>query len=476
MVTLLLALACTQEPARPPGGQTSDSADSGEPVTCNLGFDTEVLTWTLADVPGPLRALSDASCSEDGDEINLLEDLDGDRRPDLIRLLDCSRNSDLGDGVWKVHRNTGAGFAAEAIDWSLPETPEPYAFSSRQDGACENDPDHLFDLRDLDGDQRPELVVLSNCEGSTEPGFERWEVYKNTGDGFAVPAESWPVPAELAPDGWRTLEADRCGSFTRDVYALTDLTGDQAPDLVRTAGCTDQGVEGLGYWEVWRNLGDGFAETAEQWALPTDHGGDAWPGLAGGYCEHSTDHLYGTLDITGDDIPDLVVSSSCDEDPAWDERWRVYPGTGAGFSEAIDWSPPPTHVQGRWQRPFAAECTVASDLKTTLTDLTGDNLPDLVMLGACYGEMTPSSWEIYENLGDGFAVEPIDWWLPDDNEPLTWAVRTDTRCNNADDALLSIVDIDGDELPDVVETYGCDDTDGTGDTHWRVRLGGCLSQ
>ena len=466
---LVAASACAEDPAV---AAPAPAADSGS--ACTRGFATAPIDWPL---PVPARGTLDATCSGDGDELMRLIDLDGDRAPELVRVYDCDRGGPLGDTEWWVHRNDGDGFTAAPEVWALPQTGTDYAFGALRDGACESAPDTLFELTDLDGDLRPDLVVLSDCLLDGPLGSSEWAVYLNTGAGFAAEPIAWSAPAELAPDGWRTTDQEQCGRFNTDLFTLRDLDGDLAPELVRTAGCVGEGqVEALGRWDVWRNTGAGFAAQPEAWALPTDHGGDGWPSLTGNLCERDPDHLHGTLDFTGDRIADLVVSSSCDRDGVWDERWLLYVGTGAGFEPAIDWRPPPTHVPGAWQRPFPTECTVPNDRKTLLTDLTGDQLPDLVLLGACLGETTPAAWEVHVHQGDGFSAEPEMWWLPEDDEPMTWSTLHDARCGDADDSLMEVFDIDGDRLPDLVETYGCDPDDPIGRDQWRVRLGGCIDR
>lgn len=470
---LLLLAACTQ--AQDPGGAAppGDSAATDTAGCSAVGFGDEA-DWALPPTDVPVRALSDATCSGEDDELHQLLDLNGDHAPDLVRLYGCDRTTDFGNTHWLVHENTGQGFAAAATTWPLPALTEPFAFHEAQDGACENDPDHLFDIRDMTGDHRPDLVVLSDCDPETDLGRYAWWVFENTGSGFAPDPIEWQAPAELAPDQWRRTEQDQCGLDAADLYGLHDLDGDHRPELVRFAGCAGEGQFDFdGTWRVWRNDGTGFAAEPEVWTMPTDVGGN-WDGVEAFNCKGDEDHLFVARDLTGDSVLDLVVTSGCDTDPAWDERWRVYPGTGQGFDDAVDWPIPSHRAPGAWQFVLSTECVRSTDSRGGLIDLDGDDLPELIRFGSCWGDAVPRTWTVHRNLGDRFAEEESAWWLPDDREPNTWATLTDRQCDDPTDQLLEITDLNGDHTPDVVGTYGCSGSSAVGRDAWTIRPGGCL--
>ena len=474
---LIFAVACGQgQPggsAKAPGSSDSAAAETGAPpASSRMGFAAAATSWALPDSLEGFRSLDDPVCSGDEDSLHTLMDMDGDLRPDLVLIADCSRLGALGQSEWRVHLNDGQGFLAEALAWPLPTVDEDRPFDRLRDGACENTPDHNFFVQDMDGDRRPDLVLLSDCDPATDWGRSHWRVHFNTGAGFAPDGVDWAAPAELAGDGWTQPERDRCRSVGDLLFSFIDLTGDLLPDLVATARCVERyHAEGEGLWQVWRNHCDGFAVDPEPWALPTDIGGDPWPGLVGLECQPPADHLFGLRDMDGDEILDLVVTSACDEDPAWDLRWRVYPGTGAGYGDGVDWAVPESAVPGTWQRSFSAGCAVDNDRKNAVMDFDGDDLPDLALLGACYRDKTPAAWLIHRNLGDRFDPEPVAWWLPEDEEPNTWATMQDNRCNHPDDQLFAVLDLDGDHLPDGVATHGCTPDHPIGRTGWSVLRG-----
>lgn len=474
LLLMPLLAACAVEPdrmvLRSPGGSGGSGGDTG---TCAVhGFGDRV-DWPLPATGVSLRGLTDLTCSGPDDELHVVADLTGDRAPDLIRISDCERASGVGSAHWWVHENVGDGFAADPLPWPLPALSEPYPFQRWSDSFCDADVDHLFAVRDLTGDHRPDLVLLSDCDPASELGRSEWWVYENRGDGFASAPVVWAAPSDVGDEEWGSLEQVDCRGGTRDLYGLHDLDGDDAPELVRFAGCLESGdFDYNGTWTVWRNQGDGFASAPEVWTLPTDAPG-RWDGIEGQNCKGEEDHLYVTRDLTGDGVLDLVVSSFCDTDPRWDERWWVYPGTGAGFEAPVDWPIPEHRAPGAWQYLLGRDCVTPTDSKGGLIDLDGDALPDLVRYGPCGGTTVPRTWTFHRNLGDGFAPGEQAWWLPDDTEPMTWATGRDPLCDTPEDRLLVIEDLNGDQLPDVVETYGCSVDSAVGASVWQVRPGGC---
>ena len=376
LLLMPLLAACAVEPdrmvLRSPGGSGGSGGDTG---TCAVhGFGDRV-DWTLPATGVSLRGLTDLTCSGPDDELHVVADLTGDRAPDLIRISDCERASGVGSAHWWVHENVGDGFAADPLQWPLPALSEPYPFQKWSDSFCDADVDHLFAVRDLTGDHQPDLVLLSDCDPASELGRSEWWVYENRGDGFASAPVVWAAPSDVGDEEWGSLEQVDCRGGTRDLYGLHDLDGDDAPELVRFAGCLESGdFDDNGTWTVWRNQGDGFASAPEVWTLPTDAPG-RWDGIEGQNCKGEEDHLYVTRDLTGDGVLDLVVSSFCDTDPRWDERWWVYPGTGAGFEAPVDWPIPEHRAPGAWQYLLGRDCVTPTDSKGGLIDLDGTPSP-----------------------------------------------------------------------------------------------------
>ena len=130
---------------------------------------------------------------------------------------------------------------------------------------------------------------------------------------------------------------------------------------------------------------------------------------------------------------------------------------------------PPNRAPGSLHSVESADCVYPTDRVKRMVDVTDDDRLDLLVLGACRDGSVPGAWEVFPNEGDGFAPDPVHWWLPADNESVPWAEMADERCNTTEDALAGILDLNGDTLPDVVHTYGCDP-----DSGGRGPLGGPL--
>jgi hypothetical protein len=239
-----------------------------------------------------------------------LLDLAADGRSDLVvHSDDC--DAEVGTARWDVYPTGPEGFAPTPLSFALPAPRCDVAF------------DHLslvnypvdYDLLDLTGDGRPDLVVHSDdCDA--EIGTARWDVYTAGPDGFA------PTPLPFA------LPAPRCGvSFERLSlvnypidYALLDLTADRRPDLVVYSDDCDVQV-GTKQWDYYPATATGFAPQPAAVALPTPRCETAFDDLAS---VNDAVH-YALIDTTVDCRPDLVVyTDACDTDIG-EARWDVYP-------------------------------------------------------------------------------------------------------------------------------------------------------
>lgn len=259
-------------------------------------------------------------------------ELTGDQRLDLVLTGDPKSQGsayvDDAGAFWRVHRNTGKGFEANAQIWRVPDV--TFDMTSAFSGKW------TWSTVDLNGDGWLDLVHTENPtdEGQAFSGAAspHWRVYLGAAGGFAAQATLWAVPgsdidalyASTGKWGWWTLDAD----------------GDGRADLVHTE---DPNAEGRAFggktdphWRVYQNTGGGFAPTATLWAVPSE----GFDSVTVQFNEWS----WSTLDLNGDGYVDLVHT----EDPtaqgkAFDgddgNHWRVYWGGSGGF--ASDWAPWP---------------------------------------------------------------------------------------------------------------------------------------
>ena len=133
------------------------------------------------DWPSPRRLHRRSATDQRGDFVDNVTlwstfDMDGDGRPDLVD----SRNPN----EWRVHLNTGQGFAVAYTAWREAGCSTGclgYVRGGLSSATNGIDRDTL----DLDGDGRPDRID-TRIWTSTNP---RWRVHFNTGQGFAARAD-----------------------------------------------------------------------------------------------------------------------------------------------------------------------------------------------------------------------------------------------------------------------------------------------
>lgn len=353
------------------------------------GYDTWDAEWPLIRVT-----------EENGDDVHTLEDvfdLDADGLPDKV--------VSGGEGGWTLYRNT-----AGRIDASSPRPwPEHHGlmidrFFSADCGGEECRPGRqLQAVLDMTGDVRPDIVVA---------GDDSWEVYVNTGDGFAPTATLWAGGSGPIEE---TVTSERTRSRTT-VRKVFDLDGDGLPDLVTS----DNGDEAS--WDIRRNAGYGFREDVESWPVP-----------AGFDIREEQDRIgvRDTLDINGDGLPDLVEAGP-------DGDWRVYLNDGFGFERDLPliWDDGGACI---WE----SAAWIDDRYRDDTFDLNADGLPDRVRLTV--GEDGRGIWSARFNQGGGFSDE-IDIIGPalGGDLPLLRYFTSKGACK------VDVLDITGDGLPDIV--------------------------
>src|SRR5205085_11133732 len=97
-------------------------------------------------------------------------------------------------------------------------------------------------------------------------GIKHWNVYRNTGSGFAARPVQFRAPVRYLA---RSVGA-------RLVYGLFDINADSLPDLVFTGDESgDIKWGGRAAWTVYLNQGDGVAQDPVEW--PVDAGVEGLP-------------------------------------------------------------------------------------------------------------------------------------------------------------------------------------------------------
>ncbi len=312
-------------------------------------------------------------------------DIDGDGRPDLVVTAEAVEREGYywwarvlgygGSPHWNVFLNTGSGFETSPTSWQVPSGGQHLAgFDALAGSAGEGDYGTVgaqeWSTADIDGDGRPDLIVTAEAverEGyywwAQVLGYDRgephWNVFFNTGSGFEVSAEAWPLPSggqHLA--GFDALGGDAgaadYGTVGAQEWATIDIDGDRLLDLVVTAEAVEREgyywwAQVLGFdaadphWNVFVNTGSGFAEAPVAWSVP--EGGQHLAGfdaLSGdpGSSDYATvgAEAWATTDLDGDGRLDLVVTARAVEREGYywwaevlgfgdDPHWSVHLGT-----------------------------------------------------------------------------------------------------------------------------------------------------
>ena len=313
-------------------------------------------------------------------------DVTGDGVPDLVMPEDPVTREVWdaeGDRHWRVFAGEGrSGFATEPIAWSVPAPIDHQVHSSRTGGMA-------WTTFDLDGDGVVELVQTAAPGVPGTLGFEEgtphWRVYANLGDGFDDDYEVWPLPP---------LPDDRDGMFTDHTQALPqrsvrtqDLTGDGLPDLIATRATVWPyaiwGGEEDPHWLVYVNEGDGFADEAIAWSVPSAE--DVYPSSGEDWIVEVSREL-DTL-VIGAGMPNLVRPAA--------GGWDVYRNRGTGFDdEPTPWAVPDAVFGALW-----ADGGAVAEGWTTV-DLDGDGCLDLVLtagldLGVPDAGTTTWTWRVW---------------------------------------------------------------------------------
>lgn len=235
--------------------------------------------------------------------------------------------------------------------------------------------------------------------------------------------------------------------------ALLEVTGDDFPDLLELEDCTDATV-GVDHWRVWPGGADGFGAALE-WTLPGGYETSAFTAASRLVADCTVGEPAWFLEeVTGDGVPDLVVTTSCTDDTVGDTAWLVYPGGSAGFGAEERWALPSGAATGSWQTPnFEMDCTAGDRPAWSLTDLDGDGTFDLVVTASCLdGETGRNRWNLFRGGQGGFATS-TPWAIPPELRADV-AGRGSANCDQGEPAFF-LSQLDGAQGPDIVVPAGC---------------------
>lgn len=440
-----------------------------------------------------------------GDEVWRLLDLDGDGARDLVITAAAFKD---GQGwetrtpgfpqapFWEVYFGGAPGGFGKPEAWMLPKGVGYLARGLVDVAAAPLDlQDHGWALRDLDGDARPDLVVTAiGGFGDGEvlplgPDFApRWEVYLNTGDGFAAQPVLWTLPP--APDGPRmTVVEGALAEVDGLAWSLLDVDADGWTDLVITAraavaGLAVPGLPDSPHWEVHRGGPTGFASTVTAWAVPPGGGKEVGFSALRGDGEADGDQLWAVIDLEGDGRSELVITGARAGDAAAvlggeAPHWRVHRATTDGFELAFETYSVPGEGGGNLGRGYYATAGGREAAGSTsgpydatgweLRDVDGDGWLDLLVtnearpagatysrraLGGAEGDEDPH-WQVHRGGQRGFFA-PERWQTPRGGvagRGFLWSTGQVSPVPQVEGASMwQLVDLDGDRRLELVVT------------------------
>ncbi|MDP2305914.1 MAG: hypothetical protein Q8P18_07780 [Pseudomonadota bacterium] len=346
--------------------------------------------------------------------------------------------------------------------WVLPAGVSTGAFTRAERGAAdcvEGLPaTRLFDLT---GDDRPDFVMLSDCDDPAV-GASMWRVWPAVAGGFGdeIP---WALPADSAPGAFGVLRsaADCSGEGDLPAFRLDRLDGDELMDLVVTESCADETLAD-GAWRVYPSTGVGFGPGVLRPITPSyDSGSFVTPGNEESCGATENSPAWGAVDLDGDGPIDIVLTDTCDTETVGLTHWARLANDGAAFSAAEPWGIPGELAADRLSRDLGA-CAIGMP-DYFLLDVVGDDQPDLVVPHPCAAQ--GSDWTVYSNEGAGFAsigaVRRAPWSL---NVLVNQRERTAPDCARSFPAWV-LDDADGDQDADLTITASCTDL-AVGNARW----------
>jgi len=412
---------------------------------------------------------SDDICAGGDDGV----DADGDGVPDACAAVGAFG----GAGNWPVPHDTYEGDSSGFYHLS-----EAGAYSQ-------------YSVFDINGDDLPDIVQTADINGYYDVwGYgtpnQYWQVFFNTGSGYDLTPTAWPVPHDsYEGDSSGFYHLSEAGAYSQ--YSVFDINGDNLPDIVQTADINGYyDVWGYGtpnqYWNVFFNNGAGFDAAPTAWPVPHD----SYEGDSSGFyhlSEAGAYSQYSVFDIDGDGLPDIVQTADINGYyDVWgygtpNQYWNVFFNNGAGFDPTpTAWPVPHDSYEGDVSG-FYHLSEAGAYSQYSVFDIDGDGLPDIVQTADIngyydvWGYGTPDQyWSVFYNTGAGFDPTPTVWTVPHD----TYEGDSSGFYHLSEAGAYSqysVFDIDGDRLPDIVQTAdinGYYDVWGYGtpDQYWNVFL------
>ena len=323
-------------------------------------------------------------------------------------------------------------------------------------------------LIDVNGDGTPDWIETEdngyNNDTSTLFATTNGKFYDvwlgNTGGGWTLNS-AWTTALPKDSTG-KQYELNNQNSGTGGAVQITDVNGDGLPDfIVTTPGSTLNTDTDT----VWLNNGSGWTKSTT-WTMPTMSVSGTTYGVALGYNNGTVgpNYIYDTqlIDINNDGLPDIVQTTADSFGTLMtSDHYTVWLNNGSGWTKSTTWTMP-VHPKGDGTYYGSIVTGQATDI---IMDVNGDGLPDWVE--TIYSATSNETYDVWLNTGTGW-VRSTSWALPVHTNTLPpYTVTTQGvqlgfspincnvgiggsyQCATRSD---SIGDINGDGLPDFIET------------------------
>ncbi len=400
------------------------------------------------------------------------------------RVRDASSDAAVADG--SADAGPAIGVEAVATRFAIPGNPLASGGAGLAPIRAEGSG---WTVVDLDGDGVQDLVqtAVPTSQGTavfSDTAGPYWRFFKGDFYGFAATSTRFGVPASGLADGFF---ASTSSTGPRQ-WLLVDTDGDKLPDLVQTADVTvSMGAawhDGVGaFWRVYKNTLAGFEAIYSRWSTPASGLSD---GFYSSYSATNTKYWF-TRDLDGDGTLELVQTANplrpggfVFSDGAG-VYWRVFRSYATGFSGTAERFAVPTSglADGFFASTFAS--TAPGTRFWFTADVTGDGIVDLVHTadpdvsgGFVWTDAQGAYWKFNRGEVGGFSAIDERLRMPASGLADGFFSSTSASASGANGSRFwTFVDIDGDKLPELVQTAdptkvgGAVFTDAAG-AYWKV--------
>jgi len=335
------------------------------------------------------------------------------------------------------YNQTGSGWTSA----SNPPPPMPYPSIILNDGNGIQSIDYGVRFVDLNGDGRVDMLVgraESNASGGS--GNPAYLAYLNTPTGWQDVSATWKPPVAFSYFYWGNSAP---ANFSRDNgVRIADINGDGRPDIVQALAQTSWNATTKTYsttytQKVWINTGSGWDATqGAKWVLPANLA-FLQENINSAQTRTVIDNGIQLIDINGDGYADFVQGKLVNTT----STRATWINTGTGWTQNNSWNLPTDLIWGD-------NSAVQRQTGAIIVDLNGDGLPDIIQ--SCFNAGTNQllTNKIWLNTGPGWvdATATMNWSPPD------WTEVVGNPMSDQRDQGVQFVDVNGDGLPDWVES------------------------